>query len=326
MKLTQARDAYITARISNGFADGTVKNDRIALDRLLRAVGDIECKTLTPMHIDTLMASETARGLSRGSLNLTQANLSSFFKWCRARGVLKPDQDPIAGRRYLPQEPAPRLRISIEDFTHLLDSATLPRDRMLIACGLYLMARQSEITNIQFKHINLDAGEITVYVKKSKLWDTMPITSELRTELVRWMNVLQDECGPIQPDWYLVPPRRKRGFHESTYEPTARLTRPHAIVHDVLTAAGINDGGDNWVGLHVLRRSAARAAFDEMAKDGYDGALRRISAWLHHKNTATSEIYLSLDLDKATRNRDYNNKPLYPSLQATNVVPLRREA
>jgi hypothetical protein len=65
-------------------------------------------------------------------------------------------------------------------------------------------------------------------------------------------------------------------------------------------------------GCHTLRRSGARALFDDLVeRGGYDGVLRHVSAMLHHKSTLMTERYLGLDVDVKKRNDLIRGKKMY---------------
>jgi integrase len=68
------------------------------------------------------------------------------------------------------------------------------------------------------------------------------------------------------------------------------------------------------VGVHTLRASAARHLFTELSNMGYDGALRRVSSLLGHKNTTTTERYLGLSLERSSRNQQFSGNRMFPSL------------
>lgn len=323
MLLTEARERYVQYRVDSGFARSTTQNDRSALDRLIRSIDVRDVRKITASHMDTFFGGLVQSGLASGTINAIQASLSAFFRWCRSRGILKPDVDPIAGRRYRPKEPKPQTRIHVSQFPVLLDGAANPRDRMLIAAGLYLLGRQSEITNIRIRDVDLNAGEILMIIKKTHQTDLMPITVELREELARWLTVYQELAGPLQPNWYLVPAVYRIPPDQFRIKPLGRITRPEDIMRRSVAPLGITEGR---IGMHLLRRSSARAIFDELCKQGYDGALRRVSAWLHHSSTTITEHYLGLDLDRAQRDSDSKGKVLFPSLRAENVIQLERGA
>ena len=64
-------------------------------------------------------------------------------------------------------------------------------------------------------------------------------------------------------------------------------------------------------GGHTLRRSGARAYYDELCEDGYDGALRRVQSMLDHSTTIVTEGYLGLGLDKEARNKALKGQPMF---------------
>lgn len=326
MRLSDARDLYLTHRSSTGIAPATVKNDRQAIRRLIDAVGDIRMADLGPGHMDALIASMLAGGrFAPGTVNVTQSSLSAWFRWARSRGHMGLMQDPIADRRYVPAQPTPKLIIPLADFPRVLNSIDEPRDKALITAGLFLMLRQSEICDLRVRDLDLQAGYIDVRRFKNYSKDRLPITPDGRPHFVEWMVTYQEHVGALRKDDYLIPARENVGQFGQAWRLRADrpISRSADIVRRVLEPLGYTD---RRMGVHILRRSAARAAFDEMAADGFDGALRTVAAWLGHKSVTTTEIYLQLSEDRAKRDKRFTNQPLYPSLQATNVVPLRREA
>jgi integrase len=324
-RLSTVIDSYLAFRASNGFAANTVKNDRQTLARLAAHYDhDPIIDSITPRDIDDLLGSLAQGGYSIGTVNNTQSGLSAFFKWCRTRGITAPMFDPIAGRRYFPAQDKPRLYIPLADFPKVLDACTSPRDRALMALGLYTLGRQSEIINLRVKHLDLASGHLSMTIFKSYKSDVMPLSSELDSEMRRWLLAYQEECGPLDKNWFLVPAVKNAGqFGNFILAPDRRISKSEDIVRRVVERCGYTD---ERMGMHLIRRSAARAAFDEMAKDGYDGALRVVSALLHHASTATTEHYLDLGLDRQRRNARIAGQPLFPSLVAPNVVPLKEES
>lgn len=72
--------------------------------------------------------------------------------------------------------------------------------------------------------------------------------------------------------------------------------------------------------MHTLRRSAARALFDRLATEGYDGALRLVQAMLHHAQSSTTEHYLGLTLDKKRRDDIIRGESMYPAWTAASKI------
>jgi integrase len=235
-----------------------------------------------------------------------------------------------------------------------------PHERILTAIGLFLMLRQGEIVKgLRIKDVYLDATppyiEATIY-KTTKdeegEVDQMPVCRELERELRRWLtwyaNDVMDTLGPLQGDWYLVPRRAKPtlandgsgpggGYpvprEKGNCLPTLVLTRPHRLVQSTLQRHGIPTrdpvtGKSYAEGLHTLRRSGARALFEELKSDeSYDGAMRTVMDHLHHKSQATTEKYLGMDRDRNARNKRLGGRFMFKANepgQSDNVVPLHK--
>jgi integrase len=329
MRLTAVQAKYEAFRKGNGTAAKTIVGDNQAINRLVRAVGDIQIERLAPGHIDTLIGiMSTGDGCFRyapSTINLTKSILGSFFKWCRSRGFMGQNQDPIAGRRGIPIMPEAKLMIPLSDFDRVLHSSGCPRDKAVIAFGLFTMLRQSELIDLRVRDLDFQRGFLDVRRFKTYQIDSLPIAPDARVHFTEWITAYQDEIGPLPKDAYLIPSMETCGFQQYRLLPYRKIGKTHEIVRRVLERNGYT--GDR-IGVHVLRRSAARAAFDEMARDGYDGALRIVAAWLGHKNTATTELYLQLTEDRSQRDKKFSASPLYPSLGSSNVIalPARKEA
>ena len=323
MRISDVSNRYLEYRRANGIAANTVKNDRQAITRLIAATGDIDIARLGPGHLDTLLGSMMTGGYATGTVNATQSSLSAWFRWCRARGYMGLTQDPIAGRRYIPTQDEPKLMVPLADFPRVLNSIDRPRDKALIAFGLFTMLRQSELVALRVRDLDFQTGRLSVRRFKTYGMDSLPVTPDARVYFADWIEAYQDEVGALHRDAYLLPAMEAAGVRTFRLCPDRPISRTYDIVRRVLERNGF------WaerMGVHILRRSAARAAFDEMAREGYDGALRIVAAWLGHASTRTTEQYLGLTEDRSQRDKKFSDAPLFPSLGDANVVPLRREA
>ena len=322
MLLSEAIHLFSEGRRAEGFAENTLINNAQDLKRILRIVGDIEITSLKPQHLDRVLAVEADRGLAPGTLNNIQASLSAFSRWCREREIMHPNQNPVGTRRYRPDPPKQRDIIPLSDFPRVLDAAGQGevgmRDRAFMAGGLYLMVRQSELINIRIKDLNLEYDEVEVTIKKTHDRDTMPICTELHNELIRYLAWYREDVGSeLDGDWFLFPAIRTTGFHKWALNPTHRISRSQDIVRRTLFKLGWKD---KWIGVHLLRRSAARARLDENIDQGYDAAMREIQSWLHHASITTTEKYLQIQPDRDRRNRRTSGKLMFPSLATTSIA------
>ena len=332
MKLRNAANEFTVYRRGAGYAANTVRLDRSALNKLFDVVGDIELRSITPMHLDTLFASHSH--LSAGTLNTTHSNLGAFFKWASTRGHIRSEANPLLTRRYLKDPPRDRQRVAVSDFPRLLDVSGHPQTRAVLAIAINLMLRGGEISSLKIGDLNLESGEIRITVHKSGgLIDMMPISSDLDREMRRWLTWYSAEVGELLPNYYLVPAKRTSpmrlpngqiSHQKFTVDPNAPMSK----IADVAKVALKNLGWEEMhcEGIHTIRRSAARGAFDELVGRGYDGALRIVQSMLHHKNSSMTERYLGLSVDRKQRDDIVRGQSLYPSLHAANVVRMDRVA
>lgn len=336
MKVTfdQAIDLFLADRVANGYKPNTVSGDKYVLGRCAKSIGgSIEVKRIARLHVTQMLEDAVRLGNGDSTINTMMSVLSAFFKWARAEGLMAPDINPMQGRRYRKVIQRDHMMVNVSEFPILLDMAeqTHARDRAYIAMGLYTMMRQSEIRSLRVGDINLDMNLINAVIHKTSDRDSMRIVPELRVELRHWLTAYAEECGPLKSDWYLIPSKRTNGLdvvdgvrvrRPDVLMPNRMMAKPHKIVHRALENMGWDLKGQH-IGSHTLRRSAARAVYEELVACGVDDALRQTGAWLHHRSVLMTERYLGLTADRERRNVKYSDAPLYPSLQATNVTALR---
>jgi integrase len=110
------------------------------------------------------------------------------------------------------------------------------------------------------------------------------------------------------------------------YYPDSPVSRPSRRVQAALEAIGMEtrntDGTSKREGSHTLRRSGARALFDQLTLDGgYDHPLRIVQSMLHHASITQTEVYIGVTADKRTRDEIIRGKPMY-TVNSDNVVRL----
>ncbi|MFM8895484.1 MAG: tyrosine-type recombinase/integrase, partial [Actinomycetales bacterium] len=197
-------DDYLVwmARV-NGGKPATVRNHKSTVGGLVDYAGNIYLENLTIQRTDQFIAS---RDWSVSTRNVKLGILNQFFGWCRTRGHMPRDLDPMYGWRRGRVPEQQRTRIPASEWGSLFAACQYPVERIALATGLYLFLRASEQQAIQMKHINLDAGVIRIHRTKTDEWDDMPISAELDRELRRYLTWYSEQV-PIHPDHYLLPPR-----------------------------------------------------------------------------------------------------------------------
>lgn len=326
--VSDIRDPYLAHLRARGLAAGTVKMHSVFLNRWVSIVGDTRVDLIKPHHVETFFAGG---GWSGTTQNLYLSVLRCWIAWLHRHGHLPRHMDPTEGWRNVRTETKEQFWLPVDEFSALLDAADNPRDRAVIAIGLYTFLRGSEVASLRLQDVDFDRNTISVYRWKTKEADVMPMCVELREELERWIKEYKRlMVFNLVPEWYLVPTRKPvTDPHTAKYTrtieaellPTVKLFKPYECVKRALQALGYDPKG---TGAHSLRRSGARALFDRLRSEGYDGALRRVSAMLGHKDTKTTEIYLGLSLERQQRNELLAGQVMFPAQRRTaKVVPLK---
>lgn len=308
---------------SMGLKPGTVKARRDAMTPLVRRHGKQTVASVQHVHLDRLFA---AQQWSPATRNARLGHYRNFFAWCRARGYMPLHHDPLFGWGYLKKPPTVKLRVPLQEWPRLFNACETPIERVVIATGLFLFLRASEQRKLQIKHFDLQNNLVDVYRVKTETFDTMPIPEELLPYIREYLTWYSAQVA-LTGEHYLLPARTKaktvgQRFVKGTGElvPTKALDRIHLVVQDVLGRAGYETYKQ---GEHTLRRSGARAYFDELVGNGYDGALREVQIMLGHDLASTTEVYIGKTLDQERRNNRLAGKLMFPSAQNAKIVHLR---
>ena len=321
---------------ARGLADNTVRNTVQVLNRALTLWGDVQLTTLTHAHVDDLFAHY---GWKESTRNLYLSRLNVFLQWCRGHRWMARDWSPTDGWRPVRVPRVDRTRVPVDEFAALLDAATHPRDRAVCALGLFVMLRGSEIQSLRLRDLSLDSLELVIYRHKTKQADVMPVSEELRVEMVRWLNWYRADQGSLRPDWFLVPAKDpNHTFYDpatgrigvdtsvpASLRPATRLGKPYAAVQRALEGLGYDGYRE---GEHTLRRSGARALADALNEDGgSDGALMRVASMLGHSDVRVTQKYIGWEMERRKRNEAVAGRVMFPAMHRPAALALaRREA
>lgn len=313
IRLGDAIEEYLGTLQNQGRSASTIKCKKSALLRFLSSTGNIYVKNLEPRHADMWLGRNTSWEPATRKVNIR--HLSAFQKWLITRRYAPRDHDFLEGLRDVTVAKKRRPRVQVEDFDRLLGLAGAPRDRIVVALGLHLMLRVSELTPIQWKHVDLDGGYVQVYRKKTGQHDDLPVSADLEAELAAWRREVCVAMGVTMPDpeWYVCCQMRRpetrdpRGFFISEpgnhpLLPDLEFKNPGARVKKLLAGVGITERGAR---MHVLRRSGAVATRDwlmESEGEGRDRALTTVQSFLGHADQSTTQVYLDDQADRNTRN------------------------
>jgi integrase len=277
------------------------------------------------------------------SWNKYRQKVGHFLDYCKRHSWIAGDLLGDVRERTVPQ--VERMQLSPLEMVTVLDDLTDPRDRGYIALASNTGLRRGEIGALKVQDVDLDLNELYCYRSKSYQDDRLGLTPMLATELRRWLRSYAQELqelggwvrgrqsGPIelQADMRLFPQRslsHAQAVARNVYVPRApgrlqpfnELKHPERIVHRALDQLGIME--QRGQGVHLFRRSAARAFFESLADKGYDQALRTVMTMLGHKNAHTTELYLGISGDRRRRNTILKAQNFLPYENAK-VIALR---
>jgi len=322
--LSQAVTEYLEHCTARRMSPQTIATRRSTLHRLVISSGNPLVWSVNQKHVDRVFAQHSWGPTTR---NAKLSTYIGFFKWCRAKGYMHRDTDPLFGWKSEKLPKVNRLRIPQTEWHRLFQNCEHPNETMTIALGLYLFLRSSEKKQIRLRDVHLDRGELDINRSKTDGFDVMPISVELDGYLRRHMTWLA-ENGCADPDHFLMPTQTRAKQRDGgkwiagtgVIDPTRTFARQYTLVQNVMVRAGYSvyqEGG------HTLRRSGARAYFDVLVGQGYDGALKRVQSMLGHKSSAMTEHYLGLDIERRQRNDALAGKPMFPVVHDAQIVPIR---
>jgi integrase len=332
--LSDSIDDYLAHRAARrkGNSPARLKSIKITLRRLLTVVGNIYTENIHEGHIDAYFL-DAARTRPR-SLTLDASNLRGFFKWAIRTKRAGKNGDPMADHEVPAPQPRPWRGFGVGKLPAFLDAATHPRDRILLALAAYVLGRSIEFTILRIGDVDLDAGYISYTITKTGKVDLIPITTELDEELRQWLTAYAEECGPLDPTWYLVPAKtapnligsRTADRSSARLKPTVQMKKPHGVAQAALKAIGYSivdeRGKTRYEGMHTVRRSIARALHDQLREEGDPNPVETVRSMLNHGTERETRRYIGLETSRQHRDARLRGKPMFPGLRGGNVSEL----
>lgn len=192
--------------------------------------------------------------------------LSTFFDWLWLHGEI--EANPVTAIKRPRTKNKETKWVTPEDAVALLSACRDDRERAIFATYLRAALRYSELMNLRLDDIDLIRDEMSV-LGKGRVRRKIPILSDLRPYLVRWLTV--------RPD----------GDHDYVF--TSRTGYPlyekacWRLFRSLLERAGLKDRGYT---VHSLRHGAAT----QMYEAGVD--LGTIARFLRHEDATTVNRYV----------------------------------
>jgi len=230
---------------------------------------------VTPALIEKYIRHRRKEGLANTSINDALKTLKALFNRAAELGLYS-GANPFAKTKPLPLEKKPPRFLTAEQIADVLDAAKSHGKDIHLFCALAVYAglRAKEAAHARWEWFDLEQGTLTVqgaedgsFGTKGKRYRTIPLHAKLK-------EILE----PIrQADGYLInPSKTEPGKWRVRYE----SKRAFAFVMKVAKV--------EWCTPHVLRHTFA----SQLVQAGV--SLYKVSQWLGHSDTRTTQIYAHL--------------------------------
>ncbi len=337
LTLVDAQGEWI-ARHETRYSDNTMKNYLSMFRRLNTSIGrNLILTNVTTSHIDNWLAAYPHGPTANHNLS----KIKTFFTWCLRMGYLKRNPcDPLDTRRVQKTSRQTKHRVPVSEWPALLNAAEArhPLDRAVVACGLYLGSRSSELRAVTISDLQYDdTGQLVrIQITRTKQhWTTtVPVVLELAEEIEAWVTVYARSIGRIPPpNAYLLPAkattttRNEQGQWATTGDHNLQpFKQLHPSNHIQMVASALKEVGyyQAGEGTHTLRRSVAAALYEEEIDAGYSQALDLVRTYLGHSQTSTTEKYIGTSYSEQRLDDRLEGRQMFQQ-EATsdNVVPIK---
>ncbi len=262
--------------------------DRLPADRRGTIAQDLTL--ITADDLDAWLQASHDKGLAASTIQSALSTLRQFFTFLQDEGHLV--RHPIRRHRHdviVPQHlPRPMAEADIAPFFHVIDSV---RDRLMFLLMLRCGLRVSEVCNLTWSAINLEAGSIRIDEGKDHVDRVVYFSSDLEQTLILWQGL------QVSSSIYLFPSpfQRKKGKPLSprrlqllmtSYCQQAQVSTdysPHCLRHSFATQL-LNAGASLEVVQELMgHRDIAMTLrytqlYDSTKRQQYDQAMAQVQA------------------------------------------------
>lgn len=236
------------------------------------------------------------------SFNARLGQLKRFLEWCTRRGYVR--GDVIDACQSMSVDPKEFDRLSLAKVVDMIETCDDEWERWALTVASQTLGRVSELAGLKLGDFNFDTGMLRYYRSKTRDADEIQITPVLAAAYRRWVTYLQDQAGlASQKDWYAIP-RRQHVPGRYVYEPRHKRASGLAkmVQRNAARVMGCKPEDFRGQGIHMIRRSMARAFYDQLVEVSHADPMRVVKTMLGHKDVATTERYLGIVTDRVRRN------------------------
>lgn len=247
--------------------------------------------------------------LQASSYNSYLPPLRVFCRWLIDRHKVSPAVLDALGR--VSEARKTYTQLPIATIEAMYTTAADPWERWTLALATQTLGRDGEIRSLRVGDLDLAAGYLRWFrsktAKKDSRHDYLPVTERLDDEARRWLTYYQEQSGPLQRDWYLLPRRHWSDAQQAwRYETT--LPRGTSGLREIVQYHAERVTGTplpKGEGTHMVRRSMARALYERLIAEGSSqpGSASVVQALLGHSSVQMTYRYIGVEPDRLERDR-----------------------
>lgn len=279
---------YLDDRRFKGYSEDTLKSYAIYLDRFSDYLHNRGIMSIRELNDSLILGfSNTFTNYSPAVIHNTLCSLRTFFHYLFQEGFVSKDYAyvvPRDGYRSRTKVPSAYPKEDVEKLLKKMDRGNPKGKRdyaiMLIAARLGLRAQ--DICDLSFENLKWETNTIEIIQGKTKKLLILPLLKDIGLAIIDYLKYARPECTTTNAIFLRLVP------------PIGKLEAPtlHSIVTQHMRKAGIKIQDGKKHGPHALRHSLASTLLEE------NTPLPVISEILGHTNTASTSVYLKIDINQ----------------------------
>lgn len=302
---------WVAMRVRQGKSKSTVRQSKTASFQLA-TWWDNQRKS--PRGLDIASIEEYLYGpggvterLQPSSFNTRLQLIGLFLKWMIARGYVHAEL--LDALQPLATEKKEYTRLGLAKLVDMIETTEDEWERWVMVLASQLLGRDGELRALKLGDFDFDNNVVNYYRPKTSDRDQIKITPILKEGYWRWVMWLQDRLGTeAEKTWYAIPRRNPvavPGGWGWSYSP--ELIRGYQLApvvkEHVSRVLRLDQDSLKGQGVHLIRRSMARAFYDQLVEMNEPDPVRPVMTALGHKSPLTTERYLGLRPDRERRNK-----------------------
>lgn len=272
--------------MSEGRSLDTIQSYAIYLDRFSDYLHHRGVKHIGELDKDAILGfTNTFTNYSPAVIHTTLCSLRTFFHYLFQKGFVAEDFAyvvPRDGYRSRAKIPSAYSKEDVEKLLNSIDRGNPKgkRDYAMILLAARLGLRAQDICDLAFENLSWENNTLVIVQQKTKQLLTLPLMEDVGMAIIDYLKYARPECTTTNAIFLRLIP------------PIGKLEAPtlHSIVTHYMRKAGIKVQDGKKHGPHALRHSLASAMLEEQLP------LPIISEILGHTNTASTSIYLKIDI------------------------------